>query len=56
MIALLMSIIMMFFFGIFHPLLALYALMAYALVGIVIPLWTHHRYGSLGSQVRHAYC
>ena len=53
MIALLMSIIMMFFFGIFHPLLALYALMAYALVGIVIPLWTHHRYGSLGSQVRH---
>ena len=53
MIALLMSIIMMFFFGIFHPLLALYALMAYALVGIVIPLWTHYRYGSLGSQVRH---
>ncbi len=53
MIAMVMIVVMMIFFGIFHPLLALYALLSYVLVGLVIPLWIHHRYGSLGNQVRH---
>ncbi|WP_461883738.1 amino acid ABC transporter ATP-binding/permease protein [Fusicatenibacter sp.] len=51
-IAVLTSLIMVFFIGGYHPLAGLLALTAYLLVGVLIPLWNGKRGGEKGMEFR----
>lgn len=51
-IAVLTSLIMVFFIGEYHPLAGLLALTAYLLVGALIPLWNGKRGGEKGMEFR----
>lgn len=51
-IAVLTSLIMVFFIGEYHPLAGLLALTAYLLVGVLIPLWNGKRGGEKGMEFR----
>lgn len=51
-IALLTSLIMVFFIGQYHLLTGILALAAYLVVGMVIPLWNGKRGGSVGMEFR----
>ena len=51
-IALLTSLIMVFFIGQYHLLAGILALAAYLVVGMVIPLWNGKRGGSVGMDFR----
>lgn len=51
-IALIVSTIMTILLACIHPLCGLVALISYAVTGILLPLWTYRRMGSLGKQLR----
>lgn len=51
-IALIVSAIMTILLACIHPLCGLVALISYAVTGILLPLWTYRRMGSLGKQLR----
>lgn len=51
-IALLTSLVMILFIGQYHPATGGFALAAYLIVGVVIPLWNGRRGGSSGMQFR----
>lgn len=51
-IALIVSTIMTILLAGIHPLCGLVALISYAVTGILLPLWTYTRMGSLGKQLR----
>lgn len=51
-IALIVSAIMTILLACIHPLCGLVALISYAVIGILLPLWTYRRMGSLGKQLR----
>lgn len=52
MIALLFTVVLCVFIGSFHPLLGLLALLAYAVVGIAVPVVTSHMSGDDGMRFR----
>lgn len=51
-IAFIVSTIMTILLACIHPLCGLVALISYAVTGILLPLWTYRRMGSLGKQLR----
>ena len=51
-IAVLTSLVMIFFIGRYHPAAGVFALVAYLVVGVVIPLWNGKRGGESGMQFR----
>lgn len=51
-IAFFMLVIMMVFFGYFHYVFALYALFAYSIVGVILPIFTHYQSKGLGNRLR----
>lgn len=51
-IALIVSTIMTILLACIHPLCGLVALISYAVTGILLPLWTYRRMGSLGKKLR----
>lgn len=51
-IALIVSTIMTILLACIHPLCGLVALISYVVTGILLPLWTYRRMGSLGKQLR----
>lgn len=51
-IAFIVSTIMTILLACIHPLCGLVALISYAVTGILLPLWTYTRMGSLGKQLR----
>ena len=51
-IAVLTSLVMIFFIGRYHPAAGVFALVAYLVMGVVIPLWNGKRGGESGMQFR----
>ena len=51
-IAFIMCLIMMIVFGQFSIILSIYALFAYTMVGILLPIYTHHKADNLGNKIR----
>ena len=51
-IAILTSLVMIFFIGGYHPAAGIFALAAYLAVGVVIPLWNGRRGGDSGMKFR----
>lgn len=51
-IAFITSLIMVIFIGSYNPILGVIALVAYTLVGVVIPVWSANRGNSIGQEYR----
>lgn len=54
-IAVLSSLVMIFFIGSYHPAAGVFALLAYIAVGVVIPVWNGRRGGDTGLEFRNRF-